>query len=79
MYSDLKVYPALGPYIKEHQYNRMPIMELYDMQNERIEYISSMNLPKEFFDDFLKSKKRTKVTNILHSRATSLVAKSKAS
>ncbi|MBI3772546.1 MAG: GyrI-like domain-containing protein [Gammaproteobacteria bacterium] len=52
----MKVYPALGAYIKEHRYNQTPIMELYDMQNERIEYISSMNLPKEIFDEFLKSK-----------------------
>lgn len=28
------------------------------MPNERIEYISSMNLPKEIFDDFLKSKEK---------------------
>jgi hypothetical protein len=54
----MKVYPVLGTYIKEHQYNQTPIMELYDMPNERIEYISSMNLPKEIFDDFLKSKEK---------------------
>lgn len=52
----MKVYPALAAYIKEHRYNQTPIMELYDMPNERIEYIASMNLPKEIFDDFLKSK-----------------------
>jgi len=53
-------------------------MELYDMPNERIEYISSMNLPKEIFDDFFKiERKRTKVTSALHSIATSLLAKSK--
>lgn len=52
----MKVYPALGAYIKEHRYNPTPIMELYDIQNERIEYIASMNLPKEIFDEFFKSK-----------------------
>ncbi len=52
----MKIYPALGTYIKEHQYNQTPKKELYDMQNERFEYISSMNLLKEIFDVFLKSK-----------------------
>ncbi|MFZ5523102.1 MAG: GyrI-like domain-containing protein [Pseudomonadota bacterium] len=52
----MKVYPALGTYIQEHKYNQTPIMELYDMPNERIEYISSVNLPEEIFDDFLKTK-----------------------
>lgn len=52
----MKVYPALGAYIQEHKYNMTPIMELYDMPNERIEYISSVNLPKTVFDDLLKTK-----------------------
>ncbi len=49
-----KVYPKLSTYIKEHKYAQTPIMELYDQPNEKIEYISSVDLPKEIFADFLK-------------------------
>ena len=49
-----KVYPKLSTYIEEHKYAQMPIMELYDQPNEKIEYISSVNLPKKLFDAFLK-------------------------
>ncbi len=51
-----KVYPKLGSYIKEHKYPQTPIMELYDRSHGRIEYISSVNLPNDIFDSFLKSK-----------------------
>ncbi len=51
-----KVYPELASYIKEHKYPQTPIMELYDRPNERIEYISSVNLSNDIFDGFLKSK-----------------------
>jgi hypothetical protein len=51
-----KVYPKLGSYIKEHKYTQTPIMELYDRPHERIEYISSVNLPNDIFNGFLKSK-----------------------
>ncbi len=49
-----KVYPKLSKYINEHKYAQTPIMELYDQPNEKIEYISAIDLPKELFDDFLK-------------------------
>lgn len=48
-----KVYPKLNKYIEEHKYDEAPIMELYDMPNERIEYIVSVRLPKEVFESFL--------------------------
>lgn len=51
-----KVYPKLASYIKEHKYPLTPIMELYDRPNGKIEYISSVNLPNDVFDGFLKSK-----------------------
>ena len=51
----MKIYPALGTYIKEHQYNQTPKKELYDMQNERFEYISSMNLLKATLNKSLRS------------------------
>ncbi len=49
-----KVYPKLSKYINEHKHAQTPIMELYDQPNEKIEYISAVDLPKELFDDFLK-------------------------
>ncbi|MDY6934726.1 MAG: GyrI-like domain-containing protein [Spirochaetota bacterium] len=52
-----KVYPKLNSYIDEHKYPQMPIMELYDQPNEKIEYISSIDLAKEVFDAFLISNK----------------------
>lgn len=54
-----KVYPKLGAYIKEHKYNQTPIMELYDQPHEIIEYISSVNLSDDVFDEFLKSPEGT--------------------
>lgn len=50
-----KVYPKLSAYINEHKYASTPIMELYDQPNEKIEYISSVELSKEIFESFLKS------------------------
>ncbi len=49
-----KVYPKLGAYIKEKKYAQTPIMELYDQPNNKIEYISSINLSNDIFDAFLK-------------------------
>ncbi len=49
-----KVYPKLSTYINDHKHAQTPIMELYDQPNEKIEYISAVDLPKELFDDFLK-------------------------
>ncbi len=50
-----KVYPKLSAYFDEYKYASTPIMELYDQPNEKIEYISSVELSKEIFESFLKS------------------------
>ncbi len=47
----------LSKYIKDKQYMNTPIMELYDQPNDRIKYISSVNLPEDIFKGFLKSEK----------------------
>jgi len=52
-----KVYPKLNKYIKEKNYDKTPIMELYDQPNERIEYISSVNLAEDIFNGFFESDK----------------------
>ncbi|MBW8003359.1 MAG: GyrI-like domain-containing protein [Planctomycetes bacterium] len=52
-----KVYPKLNEYIKGKNYGKTPIMELYDQPNERIEYISSVNLAGDIFNEFLESDK----------------------
>ena len=48
-----KVYPKLAAYIKKHNYNKTPIMELYDQPNEKMKYISSIHLPDEIFTNLL--------------------------
>ena len=53
-----KVYSKLSAYIDEHNYASTPIMELYDQPNEKIMYISSVNLPKEVFESFLETDKK---------------------
>ncbi|MBT4484279.1 MAG: GyrI-like domain-containing protein [Candidatus Latescibacteria bacterium] len=50
----LKVYPKLSSYIKEKQYAKTPIMELYDQPNEKIEYIASVHIPGAIFDNLLE-------------------------
>ena len=50
-----KVYPKLSAYIDEHKYALTPIMELYDQPNEKITYISSVNLSNEVFESFLET------------------------
>ncbi len=50
-----KVYPKLSAFIKEKQYVKTPIMELYDQPNGMIEYIASVNLAEETFKGFLES------------------------
>ncbi len=49
-----KVYPKLSTFLKENQYARTPIMELYDQPNEKIEYISSVDLSSDIFHKFLE-------------------------
>lgn len=48
-----KVYPKLNAYISGHKHPETPIMEIYDKPNEIIQYISSIDLEKTVFDDFL--------------------------
>ncbi|MBF0398821.1 MAG: GyrI-like domain-containing protein [Desulfobacterales bacterium] len=50
-----KVYPKLNTIISNQKHPQNPIMELYDQPNEKIEYISSVDLSKEVFDSFLKT------------------------
>lgn len=50
----MKVYPKLNEYIQGHKYDQNPIMELYDLPNERIEYITSVDLSKEVFESLLE-------------------------
>jgi len=50
-----KVYSKLSAYLDEHEYVSTPIMELYDQPNEKILYISSVNLSEEVFESFLKA------------------------
>lgn len=49
-----KVYPKLTTFLNENQYTNTPVMELYDRPNEKIEYISSVNLSDAIFDKFLE-------------------------
>ncbi|MFC1489662.1 GyrI-like domain-containing protein [Candidatus Latescibacterota bacterium] len=49
-----KVYPKLAAFAAERSYAQKPIMEMYDMPNAKIVYISSVHLDDEVFDSFLK-------------------------
>jgi hypothetical protein len=49
-----KVYPKLNEYISERSYFNVPIMELYDQPNQKIQYIASGELPGSEFEAFLE-------------------------
>ncbi len=48
-----KVYPKLGDYLDEKKYADVPIMEIYDAYNTRIDYIVPVNIEKKFFDGMI--------------------------
>lgn len=49
-----RVYPDFMNYIETNNYPLTPIMEIYNSEEEKIEYISSVKISKEAFADFLK-------------------------
>lgn len=49
-----KVYPKLFAYINSENHPSNPIMEVYDLPNGRIEYISSTELTTDFYDSLLQ-------------------------
>jgi len=51
-----KVYPKIFSYLKDHNYTPVPMMELYDLPNNKITYIGSVNLPKLFFESLLETR-----------------------
>ena len=51
-----KVYPKLFSYLKDHNYTPVPLMELYDLTNKKINYIASVNLPQPFFESLLETR-----------------------
>jgi hypothetical protein len=46
----IRVYPKLGEYLKEKKYPGVPIMEIYDAHNTRIDYIVPVNIDKKYFE-----------------------------
>lgn len=49
-----KVYPKLDEYLNGKNAPKIPIMELYDQPNGKIEYIASTQLPDSVFAAFLE-------------------------
>ncbi|WNO08478.1 GyrI-like domain-containing protein [Teredinibacter sp. KSP-S5-2] len=49
-----KVYPKLLAYINNENYPHNPIMEVYDLPNQKIEYTSSIELTADFYDALLQ-------------------------
>jgi len=50
----MRVYPKLNKYFAENDYSQTPIMEIYDQQNAKIQYVASVNLSQEIFQSFLE-------------------------
>lgn len=48
-----KVYPELDNYMKFKGYQKVPIMEVYDMQNGKLYYVASVGLDSETFNSYL--------------------------
>ena len=49
-----KVYPKLDEYLTQQNAPKVPIIELYDQPNEKIQYIASTQLPDSVFTAFLE-------------------------
>jgi len=50
----MKVYPKLSKYLEENNFVNTPIMEIYDLPNEQIQYVASPNVGSEVFSAFLE-------------------------
>lgn len=53
-----KVYPKLNIYIDKKKYAPVPIMEIYDQPNGKIEYISPINLSEEVVTSLLRASEK---------------------
>lgn len=53
----LKCYPKLSAYIDSRNYASVPVMELYDQPNKKIEYISSYTIDVRTFLEMLDTAK----------------------
>lgn len=50
----VKVYPNLGDYMVQQGYSRVPIMEIYDNAGQHINYVASLSLTSEMYNELLK-------------------------
>ncbi len=49
----IKVYPKLNRIMEKKEYPQVPIMEIYDPNNGRIDYIAGINIDKKYYDDLI--------------------------
>lgn len=54
----IKVYPVLGKYMKEHNYQEAPFMEIYDKSASEIQFIGSIDTEGKFFDLLINNIKK---------------------
>lgn len=48
-----KVYPVINKYMQKNNYQSVPIMEIYDIPEKKINYILAVNLDTAIFDQYL--------------------------
>ncbi len=51
-----RVYPKINKFIDSHNYPRIPIMEIYDIPNNKLHYVAPVHLDKNIFDELINVK-----------------------